>query len=122
MSKETEQDKELGDFVEQERGRCMNYMRSRFAASMSEEDMKDVFQDACVALVQTMRSRRKEIESHGGALSCYLLATCFRMAAKRCGRTVKTKSIEPCGNGSCEAPGTVSETKIQSVLDITTWP
>ena len=119
MNKETEQDKELGSFMEQEHSRCMNYMRARFAGSMSEEDMKDVFQDACVALLQTMRSRRNEIESHGGSLSGYLLAICFRMAAKRCDRTVRTKSIEPCSDG-CDVAGTVSEAKIQSLLDMTT--
>lgn len=120
MNKETELNKELGDFVEQERGRCMNYMRSRFAGSMSEDDMKDVFQDACVALVQTMRSRRKEIESHSGSMSGYLLAICFRMAAKRCGRAVKTKSIGTYGDDDCKTAGTVSDAKIQSLLDMTT--
>lgn len=94
MAKEiTLQNVELNRFIAEERNKVLAYLRKTF--SVSEDDLRDIYQNSSVALFMNIRDGK--LSNLTSTLSTYFLRICINQTLKFMG---KQKKVVPLFDGS----------------------
>lgn len=107
--------KEFNHFIQEEKGKCIAFLSSHYTNRLCMEDMEDIFQEACIGLLKSIRERGDDISNYNSSLSWYLRKICRNQAEKKIRNSKCTEDLYEYSNDETE--DRISNKKMALLLD-----